>query len=146
MAGCRWVWREVGEGAWARHPSLVGWGLSHFPCWPRGGSTDTCRWQCEKGCRLQGRAWPFIKVDCLCTQSVAHVDYGYSGLAQATELEGRCGDGNWGPWVEIESPLLPPLAEPQGLSLSHLESCPLNTLATHWYRSGFASVLGVSCL
>lgn len=38
---------------------------------------------------------------------------GVAGLVQATELEGRFGDGNWGPWVEIESPLLPPLAVPQ---------------------------------
>lgn len=54
---------------------------------------------------------------------------GVAGLVQATELEGRFGDGNWGPWVEIESPLLPPLAAPQGLSLSHLKSCPLTDLS-----------------
>lgn len=53
---------------------------------------------------------------------------GVAGLVQATELEGRFGDGNWGPWVEMEFPLLPPLAAPQGLSLSHLKSCPLTDL------------------
>lgn len=72
-----------------------------------------------------GEGTAFTKDGCLCTWSLSHVGY---GLVQATELEGRFGDGNWGPWVEIESPLLPPLAAPQGLSLSHLKSCPLTDL------------------